>query len=174
MSCTVREMWHSEVPRVVDYFHTMDLATYDRLGVDANRVPAREEWIEMVQSDFDNPIKVRKHFYVTWLLDDHPIGHSNINDIQFSEQAFMHLHIWQPAARHQGHAQCFLRESVRIYFERFRLQRVYCQPKAENLAPQRALEKAGFSHVRTYHTTPGRLNVPQDVSLWMIEPSALV
>jgi RimJ/RimL family protein N-acetyltransferase len=173
MPRSVRELQAGEVYHVVDYFRAMDLAVLDKLGVDPSKVPERDDWIRMVSDDFGNPDPVRKHFYVAWLLDNQPVGHSNINDIQFGEQAFMHLHIWQPDRRYSGHAQHFLRESVRIYFDRFQLKRVYCQPKAENTAPQRALAKAGFSFVKTYHGTPGWLNVPQNISRWVIEPEQL-
>jgi RimJ/RimL family protein N-acetyltransferase len=48
------------------------------------------------------------------------------------------------------------------------LQVVYCQPNAFNVAPNRALARAGFEYLETYEPTPGWLNYHQPVTRWSL------
>ena len=57
-----------------------------------------------------------------------------------------------------------MRRSANFYFERFNLKKLVCEPWAENLAPNRVLEKLGFAFVRRYRTTPGVIAYEQDVN----------
>jgi RimJ/RimL family protein N-acetyltransferase len=45
-------------------------------------------------------------------------------------------------------------------------KRLYCEPYANNVAPNRVLEKAGFEFVKTDRTVPGPINFEQDVNCW--------
>lgn len=56
-----------------------------------------------------------------------------------------------------------------IYFERFKLKRLFCEPNAFNVAPNRAMQKAGFKYVKTHMTVPGPLNFHQAVTRWVME-----
>jgi RimJ/RimL family protein N-acetyltransferase len=58
----------------------------------------------------------------------------------------------------------FVRRSANFFFERFNLQRLVCEPWAENPAPNRVLEKLGFRFVRRYRTIPGVIAYEQDVN----------
>ena len=61
------------------------------------------------------------------------------------------------------------RQSVDLYFEMLQLKRLFCEPNAFNVAPNRTLQKAGFSYVKTHMTVPGPLNFHQAVTRWVIE-----
>ena len=98
-----------------------------------------------------------------------PVGHSNINDIVFGQQAYMHLHLWNPGDRQKGNGTYFIAGSLQYYFEKFRLEKIYCQPNAANDAPNKTLEKAGFTFIKKYETIPGWLNFKQHVNLWVME-----
>ena len=58
----------------------------------------------------------------------------------------------------------FVRKSAAFYFERFNLQKLVCEPSADNLAPNRVLEKLGFAFVRRYRATLGVIAYEQDVN----------
>ena len=51
-----------------------------------------------------------------------------------------------------------MRRSADINFERLRLKWLFCEPNAFNVAPNRALQKAGFKYLKTHMTVPGPLN----------------
>lgn len=80
----------------------------------------------------------------------------------------MHLHVWQPSLRGQGNGTHFVQESARLYFERFQLQRLYCEPAAKNPAPNRTLARAGFTFVKMHTYAPAPHNYVQDMNQWLL------
>jgi len=106
---------------------------------------------------------------VIWLSDDQPIGFSTSDKIIYGEQANMHLHVIDPGRRHQGAGAECVRRSVDLYFEQLQLKRLFCEPHAFNVAPNRTLQKAGFKYLKTHMTVPGPLNFHQAVTRWVIE-----
>ena len=106
---------------------------------------------------------------LVWLLGDRRIGFSTADKIRYGEQANMHLHVIEPERRQQGVGAECVRRSVDIYFQRLGLKRLYCEPNAFNVAPNRALQKAGFKYLKTHMTVPGPLNFHQAVTRWVIE-----
>ena len=81
----------------------------------------------------------------------------------------MHLHVIASEHRHQGIGADCVRRSVDLYFERLKLKRIFCEPHAFNVAPNRTLQKAGFKYLKTHMTVPGPLNFHQPVTRWVIE-----
>ncbi len=104
-----------------------------------------------------------------WLADGRPVGFSSCDKIVYGEQANMHLHVVDPARRNQGIGAECVRRSADLYCERLKLKRLFCEPNAFNVAPNRALQKAGFRYLKTHMTVPGPLNYHQAVTRWVIE-----
>lgn len=150
--------------RVIDYFLGADQALLDLMGVDPRKLPERDAWLDRVCADLDRDDREKQTFYVGWKSGGEFVGHSNLNPIRYGADANMHLHIWRPGLRRAGLGTRFVKQTVPIYFERFELERLFCEPRAENAAPNRTLLAAGFRHVRTYRTIPGAINYEQDVS----------
>ena len=78
-------------------------------------------------------------------------------------------HVTEPELRGRGLGTECVRRSVELYFERLKLKQLFCEPNAYNIAPNRALQKAGFRYLKTYKTVPGPMNYHQAVTRWMIE-----
>ena len=97
-----------------------------------------------------------------------PIGFSTADKIDIGKQAFMHLHIFAPDRRGQGFGAALVRQTAQIYFDTLRIDELYCEPYALNAAPNRTLQKAGFTYVMTHETVPGPLNFLQPVNRWML------
>jgi RimJ/RimL family protein N-acetyltransferase len=76
--------------------------------------------------------------------------------------------MWRSDLRGQGHGRALVLESAIRYFAVLGLEIVYCQPNAFNVAPNRALARAGFEYLETYETTPGWLNHHQPVTRWAL------
>ncbi len=136
------------------------------MGVDVAKLPPREEWIETIRADMARPPLERSVHFLTWLIDDRPSGHSNVTKIAFGTEAYMHLHIWEPSARHRGTGTRLVRLSTRRYCGLFQLPDLFCEPYAHNPAPNRALEKAGFTFVKKHEPAPGYINYPQELNRW--------
>ncbi|HUP88650.1 MAG TPA: GNAT family protein [Longimicrobiales bacterium] len=156
---------------MIDYFHGASDELVVRMGVDRSRLPAREKWFETAWRDHqraeDDP--ARERFFLAWILDGEIVGHSSINQIKWGERAFAHLHLWRSDLRKEGIGSEFFRQSISFYFDRFNLQMINVEPNADNVAPNRVLEKLGFRFLKKYRTTPGPVNFEQVVNQYEID-----
>jgi RimJ/RimL family protein N-acetyltransferase len=169
MTLTGREMMDSEVDLIIGYFQGLRRSIWKPLGVDPSRLPPVESWRERLRREATLPVEQRSVVLVTWLSDDQPVGFSTSDKIRYGEQANMHLHVTAPERLHQGIGVECVRRSVDLYFERLKLKRLFCEPNAFNVAPNRTLQKAGFKYLKTHMTVPGPLNYHQAVTRWVIE-----
>jgi RimJ/RimL family protein N-acetyltransferase len=169
MTLTVREMMSSEIDIIIQYFQNSTPEHLETLGVDPSRLPPVESWRERLRRECTLPIEQRSVVLVIWLSDEQPIGFSTSDKIRYGEQAHMHLHVTEPERRHQGMGVECVRHTVGIYFDRLKLKRLFCEPNAFNVAPNRTLQKAGFKYLKTHMTVPGPLNFHQAVTRWVME-----
>ncbi len=164
MELSVREITASDVELIVDYFVHADVDFLSGMGADKGKLPERSDWINMLIKELDKPTEDKKLYYILWQLDGQPVGHSNINYINYGNSANMHLHLWNSENRQSGIGTHFLRKTIPFYFDRFRLKTLVCEPYALNPAPNSTLKKLGFRFVRAYETTPGIINFHQKVN----------
>jgi RimJ/RimL family protein N-acetyltransferase len=169
MTLTVREMMSTEVDLIIDYFQNATPEHLETLGVDPTRLPPVDAWRDRLRRELALSADQRTMVLVIWLSDGQPIGFSTSDKIRFGEQAYMHLHVTESERRHQGIGVEGVRRSVDIYFDRLNLKRLFCEPNAFNVAPNRTLQKAGFKYLKTHMTVPGPLNFHQAVTRWVIE-----
>ncbi|MEO9806310.1 MAG: GNAT family protein [Reichenbachiella sp.] len=155
MITAIREMLPADVERVVDYFVQATQDFLRGMGADKSKLPERANWIERIKHELDIPFDQKEIYYVIWQVDGRAIGHSNVNQIEFGKHASMHLHIWESKDRQGGNGLDLVRQTIPIYFDKFRLEKLICEPYALNPAPNRALEKVGFEFIRSYETIPG-------------------
>ena len=165
----MREMRAEDVHLRIDYFHGASDEHLRTMGVDRALLPAPAEWHASFDEDVVRPLDQRRSFGLVWEADGRPAGFSAIDHIAFGQEAFMHLHVLDPHERRRGLGTAFVQLSVPVYFEVFGLHRLYCEPNALNVAPNRTLQRAGFRYLFTHETTPGPLNFPQAVTRWVIE-----
>jgi RimJ/RimL family protein N-acetyltransferase len=166
---SVREMRLDEVRIRIDYFHGASDADLRILGVDRAKLPSPESWRDAYRADLSRPLHERTGYALVWELDAEIIGFSSADRIVFGEEAHMHLHILDPERRRSGLGSRFVRLSAGEYFATFALRRLYCEPNARNLAPNRTLQRAGFRYVRSHECTPGPLNFRQVTTCWVLE-----
>ena len=171
MNLSVRPMPLEETGMIIDYFYNATPEFLENMGVDPTRLPERGNWRERYERDYAQPIERRRSFMVLWELERRAIGFSSVDKIKFGNEAFMHLHVTDAALREAGHGAECVRRTVAIYFETFKLQRLFCEPNAFNVAPNRTMQKAGFRYVKTHMTVPGVLNYHQAVTRWVMERS---
>jgi RimJ/RimL family protein N-acetyltransferase len=169
-SLTVREMLLPETELIVDYFLRRSTHEYlNMLGIDPARMPPAAVWQEGFRREYDLPLDERTGLFVIWLCDGATVGFSSCDTIVLGESAHMHLHVSTAERRRQGIGTECLRRSIDFYFDRLRLQRLYCQPNAFNIAPNRTLQKAGFKYLDTRMAQPGPINHLQPVTRWIME-----
>ncbi len=172
MSLDVRLMTEPETELIIDYFQNSTAEHLDILGVDPSRLPANTEgWKARFHRFFGQPIAERENLQVIWLENGHPVGFSTASNIMFGECANMHLHVVAEGNRKRGIGVACVRQTAKLYFETLTLKRLFCEPNALNVAPNRTLQAAGFKYVKTYMTVPGWINFRQPVTQWVLENS---
>ena len=168
MNLTVRECTIKDLSLIVDYWILSSDEHLKGMGVDISKFPDRVE----LTGNLFNAIKNKKSFCIIWEHNNLPIGHTNANQIIIGKEAHMHLHLWQHLNRQKGLGIELLRQSLPLYFNTLKIDTLYCEPYAHNLAPNKVLKKVGFSFVKTYKTTPGPINFEQDVNQWILTKEA--
>ena len=168
----VRPMRLDEVDLRIDYFHDSSDEYLRKLGVDRELLPSRDDWRAYYEEDFARPLAERETYNLAWLLDGRFVGFSSIDHIEPGDHAFMHLHIIEEPRRRSGLGTEFVRLSVDEYFRAFDLQRLFCQPNAFKVAPNRALQRAGFRYVFSEEMRPTVINFPQPITRWVLERPA--
>jgi len=153
---------------LAEYWYALDKNAMLRMGVDENKIPDRKDFEEGLLYQINQKDTKKKAFALIAFVDDEAIGHCNLNPIQFGEIAKMHLHIWKSRYRKSGLGTEMVRNSIPIFFERFQLKKLVCEPFAENQAPNRVLKNLGFQLVKSYTTTPGPINFEQEVNQWVL------
>jgi len=157
---------------MLDYFLNADERSLHAMGVDPQKLPQRDAWLERLLPDLTRPDSLKQTFYLGWDYEGSRIGHCNLNPLRYGAEARVHLHLWDAAARSAGLGTELLRLSIEIFFRRFALQRLYCEPYAHNPAPNRVLTKTGFRWLERYRTTPGLICFEQKVNRYVMERPA--
>ena len=165
----VRPMRIEEIDIRIDYFHDASDEYLSKLGIDRVLLPDRDAWRAYYEEDFARSPAERETHNLVWELDGRIVGLSAVDHIEFGAEAFMHLHVLEEDRRRQGLGTEFVRLSVDEYFRALELKRVYCQPNAFNVAPNRTLQRAGFRYVFTKEMQPSALNFPQPITRWVLE-----
>ena len=164
----VREMTPDDVRIRIDYFHNASDEFLEMLGVDRSRLPSRGEWHREFKADYGLPTAERQSFGLMWLIAPEVVGFGTLDRIEFGEQARMHLHVIEPHRRNRGFGALFVQRSAHVFCETFNLRRLYCEPNALNVAPNRTLQAAGFRYQFSHFGTPGPINFPQVTTRWML------
>lgn len=165
---SVREMQESDIQLIADYWLTSSKEHLLGMGADPEKIPSREGLTSMLQAQLQLPYSQKQAYCIIWEADGQAIGHCNINNITFAEEAYMHLHTWHADKRRKGAGLELVKMTLPFFFRHFQLKNLYCEPYALNPAPNKTLEKAGFTFVKKYVTTPGSITFEQEVNRWVM------
>ena len=165
---SVREIKESDIPLIINYWINAEPAFLTGMGVDLDKMPLKEEWRPMLTQQIQLPYEQKKSYCIIWELNGKPIGHCNVNNINFGEEASMHLHIWYAEERKMGLGVPFIKLSLPFFFKNLLLKKICCDPYALNPAPNKTLHKAGFSFIKEYIGFPGSFSFEQAANHWEI------
>lgn len=163
---SVRELTSADVDHITDYWLSADKDYLLGMGALIEKIPPRAYWQTMLGEQLAQPYPEKKSYAIIWLIDGIPVGHCNVNNIEFGEQANMHLHMWQGTNRKKGAGAELVKMTLPYFFNKLELKKVICEPYALNEAPNKTLAKLGFDFVKEYLTTPGYLNFEQPTKQW--------
>ncbi|MCW5589908.1 MAG: GNAT family N-acetyltransferase [Legionellales bacterium] len=165
--CMILPTRPDEFAEVIRYFLNTDRETLKKRGINWKQLPSFDEWHSYMLLEYEKPLSEKNFFCLSWYYDHALIGHSCIDNIEFGKQAFAHLHIWKPELRHKKLGRSLFWLSVQYYVEHFSLESLYCQPKADNVAPNKLLRTLDFMHVKNYKTIPHPICNEQYVNLYV-------
>jgi RimJ/RimL family protein N-acetyltransferase len=151
----------------IAYFHEATDEHLNRLGVDRSLLPRRDVWRALFEQNLARPLEERFEYGVVWELDGRLVGFSTVDQIRIGDEAHMHLHIIDPEHRARGLGTEFVRLTAAHVCDVLRLKRLYCEPNAFNAAPNRTLQKAGFTYVRSREVRPNPINTFQMTTIWV-------
>jgi RimJ/RimL family protein N-acetyltransferase len=154
----------------IAYFHGATNEHLDRLGVDRSRLPTPDAWRASFAQNLARPVDERSEYGLVWELDGSLVGFSTADQIHVGDEAHMHLHIVDAENRASGLGTQFVSLTAVHLCDVLRLNRLYCEPNAFNAAPNRALQKAGFSYVRSRECRPSPINAHQTTTIWLYAP----
>ena len=166
LDITVREIQLKDVDLIVDYWLNSDSNHLIGMGVDLNKLPTRDQLRSMLTEQVNCDLLDKKSYTLIWELDGKPVGHSNVNNIDYGNQATMHLHLWKSINRKKGTGTELVKKSLPFYFEKLKIKKLICEPYALNPAPNKTLQKVGFEFIKKHITIPGTLNFEQEVNRW--------
>lgn len=163
---SVREIQQSDIDLLCNYWFNSSAEYLAGMGADIKKLPSRQAFTLMLNEQLSAPIEQKKSYCIIWLNEGKAIGHSNTNPTRYSDEATMHLHLWDSDTRKKGMGAQLLEMTIKLFFENLKLKKLCCEPYALNPAPNKTLEKVGFSFVKEYITVPGSINFEQPVKRW--------
>lgn len=166
MELLVREITTADIEPLLGYWFDAKPEFLTGMGVDLAKMPAKEEFRKALADQIAAPYEKKKAYCMIWLVDGQAIGHCNINNITFGDNAYMHLHMWEAGKRQQGIGSQLVKLTLPHFFKNFNLKKLYCEPNAQNPAPNNTLKKVGFTFVKNYMTVPSFICSEQLVSRW--------
>jgi [ribosomal protein S5]-alanine N-acetyltransferase len=164
--CSVTDLSTEYIKYIVDYWNSSDPAYLVSMGVDLKKLPAAADLEKMLSNQVSLSHPYKSSYCIIWLLENTPVGHSNINPISFGNEAYMHLHLWKVTSRNRGLGSIFIKKTLPFFFSSYQLKKIVSEPYALNPAPNRTLAKSGFTFTGTYTTIPGSINFEQPVNRW--------
>lgn len=156
------------IEHIIKYWHESAPDFLEKMGVDLKKLPTKMEFRKIFQDEIMAEKEKKKTFTSIWLTDGEPIGHCNINDIEFGKVAYMHLHMWNSDERGKGAGSVLINQSLTLFFVLFKLEKVYCEPSCYNPAPNKTLEKIGFKFVKSIRKVPSVIASEQDLNQWVM------
>ncbi len=163
---SVKELQREDVQHIINYWHSSESSFLKRMGVDLTKIPDRSSMEQMLLAQIVTPYDHKKSYCIIWQHNGKPIGHSNVNPVKYGEEAFMHLHLWKSDLRKKGLGFELVRMTLPYFFENLKLKKIISETYSLNLAPNKTLERIGFTFVKEYLTVPGSINFEQVVTRW--------
>jgi RimJ/RimL family protein N-acetyltransferase len=145
---SVRPLAAEDFDGFINYWLGLSQAEIERLGIAIDRLPSAAQMRSDLEAMLAADAGVRS-LVLAWCINGEAIGHSSLKDIVPSESGSIHLHMWRADLRGKGHGRYLFCLAAADFYERFKLKRIVCEPKADNPSPNRLLQRIGFPLIST-------------------------
>jgi len=153
LKVTLRDLEEGDIETIVDYWHESDPAFLQSLGVDLNKLSSKEETRRRLWSSLaaDQSPPSRAYFVVT--AGDELLIYTNLN-FASAEEACAHFHVLKPGLRSKGVSYFLFPEAIRVFFERFPIQKLVMQTSPHNEKINRLLRRFSLTPQRAFLEKP--------------------
>jgi RimJ/RimL family protein N-acetyltransferase len=165
---TIREIIASDIQSVVGYWTGAPLSYLEAMGIDTTDLSRFDAMAAGIQAELEAPYSAKKTLHLIAEFGGQAIGHVYVNNVNFGEAAFIHLHLWRGTPKRQKLGSRMVAAGIPYFFEKLELKELLCEPAAANPAPNRTIERLGFSLVKTYETVPAGWNFLLEVNQWRL------
>ena len=156
---SIRPLATEDLDGFIAYFTRPSKADAERMGLDTNRVPSAVQLRSDLNAMIDASPDRLSSFVHAWCIDGTSIGHCSLKDIVPGEFGSMHLHMWRTDLRGKGYGPRLFCLSALDFYQRFKLKRIVCEPKADNPMANRMLKKVGFPLILTHVAASSEISV---------------
>ncbi len=163
---TVREVEKNDIQHIVGYWNNSTTEELLAMGIDVNNIEPLKNLGGRLEKQLELSNEDKAAFVLVAMLDEKPVGHCYVNNLIFGKEAFMHLHIWQSTTHKKGIGSEMVRQSIPHFFEKLKLQTLFCEPAAMNPGPNKTLEKIGFKFIKKHITIPAGWTFQLEVNRW--------
>lgn len=166
---TVREVQKDDIQHIVGYWDNSTTEELLAMGIDVNNIETLKHLGDRLKGQLKLPYKEKGAFVLIASDGEEPVGHCYVNNLIFGKEAFMHLHIWQTSSHKKGMGSEMVRQSIPHFFEKLKLQTLFCEPSANNPGPNKTLERIGFKFIKKHITVPAGWTFKLEVNRWEMD-----
>jgi RimJ/RimL family protein N-acetyltransferase len=141
MELSVRPLTAEHFDGFINYWLGLSQAEIERLGVATDRLPSAARMRSDLEAMVAAPDNRVRSFVLAWCINGEAIGHSSLKDIVWGDAGSIHLHMWRANLRGKGCGPFLFCMAAVDFYERFKLKRIICEPKADNKPPNRLLHR---------------------------------
>jgi RimJ/RimL family protein N-acetyltransferase len=149
MDLSVRPLAAEDFDDFINYWLALSQGELERLGIAIDRLPSAAQMRSDLEAMLAAPDDGVRSFVLAWCINGEAIGHSSLRDIVPGDFGSIHLHMWRADLRGKGHGPFLFCLAAVDFYERFKLKRIICEPKADNPPPNRLLQRIGFPLIST-------------------------
>lgn len=166
MNLTIQELQKDHIPHILGYWKNASQEELLAMGISLNHVSVLDNLGGRLEKQLQLPYEKKGAFVFVAFVGEQAVGHCYVNNLLFGKEAFMHLHIWKSNTHKKGLGSQMVKECIPHFFEKLKLQTLFCEPAAMNPAPNKTLEKIGFRFIKRHTTIPSGWTFQMEVNLW--------
>ncbi len=168
MILTVRDMKESDLKVVSDYWLLSPKTFLLEMGADPTKLRTRRQALTDFLKNAELPDNKKTFCSLMWEVDGQAVGYSTLKRIRFGDFADVHLHMWESSLRGKGYGSQLFAKGLRIFFDRFQLKYILCEPYVKNAASNGVLRKLGIPVTKTYRTAPSAISLEMECNQHVI------
>src|SRR5262245_21022318 len=165
---TVRPLAGEDFDGFIAYFTQVSKVDAERMGLAIDKVPSPAQLRSGLEAMIATPVDRQRSFVLAWCIDGRTIGHSSLKDILAGLFGRIHLPRCRADLRGRGYGPRLFCLSALDFYERFNLNRIICEPKADNPMANRMLQRIGFPLILTHVAAGSELSVVCELNRYEI------